>query len=352
MHLRRFIGVIACLVLAACGGDATTAPTVSSNPPLAEFDALWAKYDATYPYFAYKNVNWDSLRTVYRPRAANAATQPELIDVLVEMLGNLRDGHAYITDRQGHFKSTYPPAKFVNWQQPVWYPYAQRYGVQFKSTYLAYATISTVPYILIATWLDSQISTAAVDSIIDLFPNAPAFIIDVRYNGGGDTLPAFHVAERFYDVPRIAEYTRHRNGPSHSDLEPAVPVRLNPRGSKPITAPVLVLAGRGSISAAEDFVSAMQALPNVTIAGDTTAGMAGYPVAASLAYGWGYEVPSAMVLTASMQVIEWNGIAPSVYIRTTPADFAAGVDPVFEYAIQWATAHSAPALARGSTGIR
>jgi len=43
---------------------------------------LWAKYDSIYPYFTYKHINWDSLRSVDRPRAANATSQVQLVDVL------------------------------------------------------------------------------------------------------------------------------------------------------------------------------------------------------------------------------------------------------------------------------
>ena len=71
-------------------------------------------------------------------------------------------------------KSTYVPTAFSNWNQPVWAPYVQRYDSHLKTKYLGYATIDSVPYIFIATWSDANINAAAVDSIIDLFPNAPA----------------------------------------------------------------------------------------------------------------------------------------------------------------------------------
>jgi len=344
MHAKLFVGAIACLALAACGGDNTTAPR-EPNQFVAQFDGLWAKYDAIYPYFNYKKINWDSLRTVYRPRAANATSQAELVDVLADLLANLRDGHASLIDPNGNSRGTYQPTLFYNWNQPVWLSSALRYNLHFKNNSFAYATIASVPYIFIASWVDANISAAAVDSVIDLFPNAPAYIIDLRRNSGGDTVPAFHMAERFYDTPRAGEYILHRIGPKHSDLSPASPVTLTPRGAKPLIKPVLVLTGRASASAAEDFVSAMQVLPNVTLAGDTTAGVAGYPIIETLGNGWAYTLPTAMVLTASLHVIEWNGIAPSVYIRTTSDDFAAGIDPVFEYAVQWAMGHSAQTIA-------
>ena len=339
MRVRLFVGVMACLALAACGADSPTAPS-ESNQFVAQFDGLWAKYDSIYPYFNYKKINWDSLRTVYRPRAVNATSQAALVDVLADMLASLRDGHVFLLDPNGNSRETYQPTAFSNWSQPVWLPYALRYNWHVKNNYFGYASIASVPYIAIATWVDANISAAAVDSVIDLFPNAPAYIIDVRVNGGGDTVPAFQVAERFYDTPRAGEFTIRRIGPKHSDLTPAIPVNLTPRGPTPLTKPVLVLTGRATVSAGEDFVSAMQALPNVTLAGDTTAGMSGYPIQEILGNGWTYSLPTTMTLTASLQVIEWNGIAPTAYVRTTPDDFAAGIDPVFEYAIQWAMTHS------------
>ncbi len=32
-----------------------------------------------------------------------------------------------------------------------------------------------------------------------------------------------------------------------------------------------------------------------------------------------------------MQVIEWNGIAPDIYIKTTEEDFLDGRDPVLDF---------------------
>jgi C-terminal processing protease CtpA/Prc len=100
---------------------------------------------------------------------------------------------------------------------------------------------------------------------------------------------------------------------------------------------VLLLVGRGCFSSNEEFIAAMAQIPNVTIAGDTTGGGSGNPATFDLGGGWQYSVPRWIEYTASLQVIEWKGIAPNVVVPAFATDFDGGVDPVLDYAARWAT---------------
>jgi hypothetical protein len=44
-----------------------------------QFDRFWSTFDREYSYFEYKQINWDSLRTVFRPRAVAATNTAELV---------------------------------------------------------------------------------------------------------------------------------------------------------------------------------------------------------------------------------------------------------------------------------
>jgi C-terminal processing protease CtpA/Prc len=199
-----------------------------------------------------------------------------------------------------------------------------------------------VPYLVFGQWLTSDFSSAAVDSVLELFRDAPAIIIDVRMNGGGDESLALSVASRFYDMARVATHVRYRNGPRHSDLGPPQPVVVDRRGSWQFTKPVLVLVGPGCFSSTEAFVAAMRVLPNVTVVGDTTGGGSGNPRTFSLGGGWQYSVPRWIEYTSTMDVIEWNGIAPNVVVPVSDADWSAGRDPVLDYAARWAAERGGP----------
>ena len=155
--------------------------------------------------------------------------------------------------------------------------YVTRWGWQSQIRDWGYSRIGSVPYLVFGQWLTSDFSSAAVDSVLELFRDAPAIIIDVRMNSGGDESLALSVASRFYDMARVATYVRYRNGPRHSDLGPFQPLVVDRRGSWQFTKPVLVLVGRGCFSSTEAFVAAMRVLPNVTVVGDTTGGGSGNP---------------------------------------------------------------------------
>ena len=77
---------------------AGSAPTLSY---VAQFDTLWTRFDAVYPSFAYKHVDWRAQRAKYRPRAERARSENELVAVLLAMLAPLRDLHNWLGEPRG-----------------------------------------------------------------------------------------------------------------------------------------------------------------------------------------------------------------------------------------------------------
>jgi C-terminal processing protease CtpA/Prc len=98
-----------------------------------------------------------------------------------------------------------------------------------------------------------------------------------------------------------------------------------------------LLIGRFCASSNELFIAAMQQLPHVTLIGDTTGGATANAQTFLLGGGWSYTVSRWIEYTVSGQVIEDQGIAPSVVIPASAADFQSGRDPVLDYAIARAT---------------
>jgi C-terminal processing protease CtpA/Prc len=91
--------------------------------------------------------------------------------------------------------------------------------------------------------------------------------------------------------------------------------------------------GRFCASSNESFIAAMRELPNVTVIGDQTGGSTGNPQTFTLGGGWSYSVSRWIQYSASMQVIEDQGIAPAVVVPASPVDFQNGRDPVLDWAI-------------------
>jgi hypothetical protein len=316
--------LVSLIVLAACASTAEPA-----NPFEAQFLTFWSAFDKEYSYFEYKKLNWDSLRTVYAPRISAVSTQEQLIDVLKEMVAPLRDVHIWFTTPAGAQVPTYQPTAFRNWELNSWRAELQQHEWKPQPTNWGYAMLAgRIPYLYFGAWNTSQITIAAVDSVLELFRNAPGMIIDVRMNGGGNDALAYQVAGRFAAHRTVAEYIQFRDGPKHSDFGDRITKYAEPRGAWQFTRPVIVLSGRGVFSSNESFIAAMRELPQVTIMGDTTGGSSGNPGSHELSGGWKFGVPRWIVTTADGRVIEWNGIAPDVVVPVTAADFTGTRDPL------------------------
>jgi hypothetical protein len=314
------------LLFASCDSD----PTDPSTIWLREFDSYWQNFESTYSYFSYKHINWDSLRTVYRPQAATVSSRDELIAVLRQMSAPLRDVHVWFQHADGRTLGTYSPNAAINWQKPAWEAYIRRNGWQQVSTW-GYAMMGDLGYIAIGSWNTQQVRTVAVDSVLEILRGARALIVDVRMNGGGNDQIALEVAARFTDRTLTAEHFKYRNGPGHDNFTALTSRQLAPRGAWQFTKPVIVLSGRGVFSSNESFISAMRELAHVTIMGDTTGGSSGNPRFFELGGGWSYGVPRWVAYTADMRVIEWNGIPPDVVVPTATLDFTA-TDPLIDAA--------------------
>ena len=338
LRLRTFVIVLVSLTAvlgSGCGGS-NSSPTAPSPPSAdfpAQFDSLWSTFDREYSYFDHKHIDWNALRTQYRPRAIAASDQLAFIAVVRELLGNLHDLHVVLRDPAGSTLATYDPQAFTNWDRSVWQRYIARANWTPSLGDSGSGLLDGVPYISIGAWGTTGMSVADVDAALERFRSSPALIIDVRMNPGGNDQLAFEVAGRFTQRSVNVGYVRFRSGPSHSDFGPPMQRVLNPRGPWQYTGRVVVLIGRRCASSNESFIEAMRQLPNVTLAGDRTAGSTANPGTFPLADGWTYTVSRWIQYTVDNQVIEDAGIAPQVMVPASSADFAQGRDPVIDWAL-------------------
>lgn len=328
---RRFsLALLSLLATTGSCGEEMTAPPESF---IGRFDLFWSTFDRQYSYFVYKRVNWDSLRSVYRPRAEAATTQTELVAVLREMVAPLRDIHVRFNTPTGGTLATHVPAHSPNWQRHIWLNAIRSCVFGQPKPNLGWCRMGAFPYIIVERWDESSFSASDLDALIDRFPQAPGMIIDVRPNAGGDDGLAFAFAGRFATRRTTAGYVRFREGARHDDFGREIARYVTPRGAFRFTQPVIVLSGRASFSANESFVAAMRELPNVTVLGDTTGGGSGNPGTYPLGDGWSYSVSRWIEWTADRRVVEWNGIPPDVFVRWDDDALKQGRDPVLEAAL-------------------
>jgi carboxyl-terminal processing protease len=96
--LARAAGIAAALVFAGAAVAAGTAPATTRA---ADFDAMWRAIDASYAYFDGEVTReaWKRARATWRPRAARAATQRDLLAALEGALETLHDPHVSLSQR-------------------------------------------------------------------------------------------------------------------------------------------------------------------------------------------------------------------------------------------------------------
>lgn len=330
--------MLAMSLVAACGSP--TGPETREE----QFDSLWETFDQTYPYFTYKQIDWDAARAKYRGAAVAASSMEGFALVVGQMLASLRDLHVYLESPGGTRRPTYVPSVGVNWNRSTWEGYIARNGwVQIDGW--GWGLWGDVGYVAIGGWSDGGVSIADFDRALSLLRDARELIIDVRMNGGGNDALALAVAARFADRSRTTGFTQARNGPRHDDLSAPAPRTVAPRGPWQYTKPVTVLIGRAAYSSNESFIAAMGEFPHVTLVGDLSGGASANPRRIDMGEGWHYTVSTWIETTSSGHVIEWNGITPDIVVPWSPEALAGGVDETLDFAV--ARARSSTAATAG-----
>ena len=312
-----------------------------ANTPENNFEIFWKDFDLYYAQFQIRNINWDSVYAGTRPHISSATTERELFGTLSNIVSMLDDMHTSLYTPLGDVywrsraQGVYPSRKFIN---PCKYIVCGSNQATIMESRMC--KNKNIGYINIYTFEGSGSSSLfddrylLIDDILQQFKDTKGLLIDVRWNGGGNSGNAELVASRFADQKRVYTKFLMKNGPGKNDFSEWKTRSISPNGSFHYTKPVIVLSSRGTSSAAEDFVMAMQVLPQVTIVGDTTGGGIGNPIFRELPNAWTYRLSTKIGATAEGSIIEGKGIPPDVPVITTIADSLRGVDRIVEKGIE------------------
>ncbi len=307
------------------------------NDPKGNFMALWSILDTHYCFFSEKNVDWNAIGEKYYRRVYPDMTQRELFEVCGDMLDELRDGH---TNLSSGFDVSY----YRKW----WSDYPQNFNLRiiqenyFNFNYMSASGLTygileqNIGYIRYASFAQ-PIGEGNLDNVLSYLASCNGLIIDIRDNGGGDLTNVEKLVARFITRRTLMGYISHKNGPGHDDFSEPYEYYVEPaqQGRVMWGKPVVVLTNRSTFSAANNFVSVMQYIPGVKIAGARTGGGSGMPFNSELPNGWGIRFSGSPVLDAKGLSTE-NGIAPSpgCEVDMDPADEARGIDTILEFAIK------------------
>lgn len=296
-------------------------------------ESLWKGFDSNYSYFEHKNINWDSLYTVYHANLDTVQTNRGLFNHMSSLLDNLKDGHATISTPFGTY--LYDTLDFTLYDDVlIYFRYLENPTRPSKdSPFVESTTFNDISYLHINTFQGSNSLFKEIDQILERAYSKKALIIDLRTNGGGSDFNSRTVMSRFADKKRLIRKIRYRNGPNHSDFSPLILDNIEPSGFY-FDKPVVVLTDRSVFSSAEDFVLGMRQFPNVTIIGEYTGGGSGNPVTYDLPNGWLYSVSRWQILQPENDLLyEGLGLQPDSLVIQTLSDISLRIDSKINAAI-------------------
>lgn len=325
--------LLICFTFAGCKkleGDALDA--------LYNYDVLWKTLDEKYCYFEYKNINWDSLYTVYRKKLSLARNTEGIFNVYCGLMSELKDGHVNIyaagnIGRYWEWFYDYPK----NFSEDVVTDYYLGKDYRIASAF-SYCILNPrekdkIAYVRYSSFSDG-FGEGNISSMFDYLRNCAGMIIDVRQNGGGNLDYAVSLASHFTDNKFLYGYVCHKTGPGHNDFSAPLARYIEPSPYSRWTKPVVILTNRHCFSTTNDFACMMKGLPGVSLIGDTTGGGGGMPLNSELPCGWTFRYSAIPMFDANMQHTE-NGIAPDIHIDMDTAQLKNGVDSMIEFAVSF-----------------
>lgn len=310
------------------------------NNPKGNFEALWTILDEHYCFFKEKSVDWNAVHDKYASKVSDEMTSKELFFVCADMLDELKDGH---TNLSSSFNTSY----YRKW----WSDYPDNYNERLVEQYylnfnflsaagLDYAILpQNVGYVRYSSFVN-PIGEGNLDNVLFYLDPCDALIIDIRNNGGGNMTNVETLVRRFITERILAGYVSHKTGPGHDDFSKPYAYYFDPaeKGRIMWGKPVAVLTSRGTFSAANNFVSIMQYLPNVSIIGSTTGGGSGMPFNSELPNGWGVRFSACSVLDSKGLSTEF-GIdpTPGCEVDLDPQAAVNGHDTILDFAVDYLT---------------
>jgi carboxyl-terminal processing protease len=175
-----------------------------------------------------------------------------------------------------------------------------------------------VGYLRVRQWPSSDAIAALVDHAFDDLASAPALVVDLRGNPGGDISVASSFRDRFLRERTHLGSIQFTS--PEGELLPAEPIWAEPAApERRWHGPVRFLTDPGTYSASEDALLGLQGLDHVRVVGMPSGGGSGRARSVSLLPGWRLSVSSCLTFDRQNRCIEGAGIPLD---HTVPMDRA------------------------------
>jgi len=199
-----------------------------------------------------------------------------------------------------------------------------------------------ITYIGLNNFSDQSVA-ADFEKEFDQLRQAKAWIIDLRYNGGGSGDIGYRILSHFIEKPLEGSiWQTHQYNPSFEAWgRPQTwyvgdPDKIAPAPGPHYQGPIYVLTSPSTCSAAEDFLIPLKPARRITIIGEPTCGSTGQPLPISL-YGATARICTKWDRYPDGTEFVGVGVLPDVKAARSKADVASGRDAVLQTAIDLAS---------------
>ncbi|NOX89811.1 MAG: hypothetical protein GXO77_12370 [Calditrichaeota bacterium] len=308
-------------------------PNINEASSVEIFEDTWQIADNNYPFFTFKNIDWDALHEKYYSKVQQVR-EDEILVLIHDLLGELKDGHVWFYTRGGKRIRPFVLPRVLKDQKAFSLLVVQQYfnePLSFAGNKRFYYGIlsGNIGYIYISTFERNHTKWYFdFKDIIVKLRNTRGVILDVRQNGGGSDIVTNYIVSFFLNQSMESPLWIDARGDTLSRHW------INPNEGIHYFKPTVILQNGGCFSAAEGFINIIKELPQVTTVGDTTAGGGGAPEDFNIAGGFTIRISTKAQLGYNGEHIEWNGIPPDILIRQTEQDVKKDVDHQLEFAIQ------------------
>lgn len=327
------------------------------------FEAFFEIFKENYALFDVKGIDWNKEYNYYSSKINEETTDDELFNVFQEILKKIDDKHCYIYRfNEIYFSGFGLPS--LNYLDLTSFDFRlptndfslklieNKYLINYEKSLKVKSFLPPMGIRKVFTtgWLTDSIAYInmtemsnksnevhnSISSFLQKYKNAKGFVIDIRNNIGGYSLPVKELAEYFAKDTNTFAISRLRNPDSIYKFQEPEYWKLKPtKNSEYKNQPIALLTNENTQSAAELFTLMMKTLPSVKIIGNTTSGVFADTHIGKLPNGWEYRLSIRKTNDWNDNVVENIGIIPDEVIKNTETDLQNGTDKVLESAMNY-----------------
>ena len=320
--------------------------STAQNDPVSVFNQVWHAYDTLYSGFAVKDIDWDKLYKIYRPKINENTSESELFKITTNMLRHLNDNHVQIVkgNPERHFSAGligymiddigFDSTISIFTALPVSEKYFKQ-GINYLHKFSYGWLQDSIAYFHFGEFKDLDETQYDMVEILRFFSSSKAMIVDVRRNTGGDDKVGKLIAHYFADKKRMFMVTAEKTGNGHNDFSDKKIWYVEPQKNINYSNSVILLVDNTSFSAAENFALAMREIPKVKLVGDFTSGGFADTKWSTLPCGWNVCIPYSLFADKNGFCWEGIGIPPDYYIKADPKKAIIDKDELVDFAIEF-----------------